>query len=72
MLHVTSQKPAEEETFFFVLWYTDRRLKELVIMVLPNLKKYAEYWFNRINVQPGHTVALSIDVEQAEASSPAK
>ena len=40
-------------------------------MVLPNFKenleKYAKLLVtNGINVQPGHTVALSIDVEQAE------
>ena len=40
-------------------------------MVLPNFKenleKYARLLVaNGINVQPGHTVALSIDVEQAE------
>ena len=40
-------------------------------MVLPhfkeNLEKYAKLLVaNGINVQPGHTVALSIDVEQAE------
>lgn len=44
-------------------------------MVLPNFKenleKYAKLLVtNGINVQPGHTVALSIDVEQAEAGSP--
>ena len=40
-------------------------------MVLPNFKenleKYAKLLVaNGINVQPGHTVALSIGVEQAE------
>ena len=40
-------------------------------MVLPNfkenLKKYAKLLVaNGINVQPGHTLALNIDVEQRE------
>ena len=40
-------------------------------MVLPNFKenleKYAKLLVtNGINVQPGHTVPLSIDLEQAE------
>ena len=43
-------------------------------MVLPNFKenleKYAKLLVaNGINVQPGHTLALSIDVEQRELAT---
>ncbi len=49
---------------------TDENYSLELIMVYQILKKILKYAkllvANGINVQPGHTVALSIDVEQAE------